>query len=724
MPKKYPTISQEEMQAIAGGYHSDPFAVLGPHEYGSGKIVVRAFLPQVATAAVKTTTGDLFAMQRVHDEGFFEVIIADKSLPFDYQLKITYHSGVNDVIDDPYAFSSAFAPGKELLYENMGAHLVEINGVTGVRFAVWAPSAERVSVVGGFNAWDGRRHPMRKHHDFGTWEIFIPNIGEGELYKYEIKTPYRGYMVAKTDPVGFFTEMRPNTASIVWDIDKYEWQDSDWMAKRPQAQAYDAPISVYEVHLGSWRLKNGWEWLNYHELADELIPYVQKMGFTHIELLPISEHPFDGSWGYQVTGYFAPTSRFGTPEDFMYFVDKCHQAGIGVILDWVPAHFPKDQHGLGFFDGTHLYEHADPRKGEHPDWGTLIFNYGRDEVRKFLVDNALFWLDKYHIDGLRVDAVASMLYLDFSRESDQWIPNPYGGRENLEAIEFIREMNATIHKHYPDVLTIAEESTAWPGVTKSTDEGGLGFNLKWNMGWMNDTLRYMSNDPIYRSYHQGTLTFSLLYAFSERFMLPFSHDEVVHLKKSIVDKMPGDLWQKFANVRALYAYQFAHPGRKLNFMGNEIGQWTEWQESKSLDWFLLDEGPYHKGLQTLFKDLNHLYRAESALHTGDDSWDGFAWIDFRDALHSILAFMRQDPTSNEFVMVVTSLTPAVRSNYRIGVPHPGMYKEVLNTDDTSYGGSGVVNTQPLMAEEIPWHEQPYSIIVTLPPLGVTFIKQA
>lgn len=713
-------LSEETIDAIVGAYHGDPFAVLGPHQHG-GDVVIRAFLPQASQPSVKSGDGQLFKMQSLHPEGLFEAKIKKKTLPFSYTILFTNRAGERVEIIDPYAFGTTFDPEKTLLYENMGAHLLELNGIRGTRFAVWAPSAERVSVVGNFNHWDGRRHPMRKHHDTGTWEIFIPNVGQGELYKYEIKTAYRGYMVSKSDPVGFYSELRPKNASVVWDIDSYDWQDKGWMENRSTAQSNQAPISIYEVHLGSWKRKQGWEWLTYRDMAAELIPYVKKMGFTHIELLPVAEHPFDGSWGYQVTGYFAPTSRFGTPQAFMYFVDQCHQAGIGVILDWVPAHFPKDQHGLSFFDGTHLYEHADPRQGEHPDWGTLIFNYGRQEVRQFLVDNALFWLDKYHIDGLRVDAVASMLYLDFSRESGEWIPNQYGGRENIEAIAFLREMNDAVHERFPNALTIAEESTSWPGVTHPTAEGGLGFDLKWNMGWMNDTLRYMSNDPIYRAYHQGTLTFSLLYAFSERYALPFSHDEVVHLKKSIVDKMPGDEWRKFANARLLYGYQYAHPGRKFNFMGNEIGQWAEWSESKSLDWHLLDQGSFHKGLQQLFADLNRLYTDTAVLHVADDSWEGFEWLEFRDAQRSILAFLRRAPESDEHVVVVCNFTPEVRTNYRIGVPTAGPYTELLNSDDALYGGSGVHNVDSIETANFAWQEQPYSVQLTLPPLAILFL---
>jgi 1,4-alpha-glucan branching enzyme len=487
-------------------------------------------------------------------------------------------------------------------------------------------------------------------------------------------------------------------------------------------QAKEAPISIYEVHLGSWRRKNGWEWLTYEDLIRDLIPYVKDMGYTHIELLPIAEHPFDGSWGYQVTGFFAPTSRFGTPDDFMAFVDACHQAGIGVILDWVPAHYPKDEVGLGFFDGTHLYEHADPRQGAHPDWGTYIFNYARNEVSQFLISNALFWLDKYHIDGLRVDAVASMLYLDFSREPSQWVPNRFGGRENLDAIDFIRRFNTAVHDYFPGAITIAEESTSWPGVSHPVAEGGLGFNYKWNMGWMHDTLQYMELDPIYRSYHHGTLTFSLLYAFSENFVLPFSHDEVVHLKKAMLDKMPGDMWQKFANLRLLCAYQWSHPGKKLQFMGTEFGQWREWNEAQSLDWHLLDQDPKHGGLQLLMKDLNQLYRNQAALYEDDYSWNGFYWIDLHDSQNSILSYGRRAKNSSESILVICNFTPEVRPGYRLGVPEAGVYEEILNTDAAEYGGGNVVNGVR-ESSPTPWQDHPYSIVLTLPPLAVVYWKK-
>lgn len=732
-----PTLPPETIAAIAGGYHGAPFDVLGPHPVEGG-VVARAFLPQADQVSLVEKVGaqERFPMQRINDEGFFEVLLPERQLPLAYALQLTYPDGSTALHEDPYRFPALltdydeylFGEGTHLhIYQKLGAHLTEVDGCDGVRFAVWAPNAQRISVVGDFNQWDGRRHPMRLHQNTGIWELFLPGLQEGMLYKYEIKTYYKDYTVLKSDPVGFYHEMRPKTASIVWNIDKYEWRDQEWMNNRARYNNLNGPISVYEVHLGSWRRKENNEWLTYPELAEQLIPYVKKMGYTHIELLPVAEHPYDGSWGYQVVGYFAPTSRFGTPEKFMAFVDACHQAGIGVILDWVPAHFPKDQHGLSFFDGTHLYEHADPLKGEHPDWGTYIFNYDRNEVRQFLISNAIFWLDKYHIDGLRVDAVASMLYLDFSRKAGEWTPNPYGGRENIGAIDFLRRCNDRIHENFPHTLMIAEESTSWGGVTHPTSEGGLGFDLKWNMGWMHDTLQYFQNDPVHRAYHHGTLTFSLLYAFSERFLLPFSHDEVVHLKRSMLDKMPGDVWQRFANLRLLYAYMYAHPGKKMLFMGGEFGQWREWTEKYSLDWHLLDEDEKHRGVQKLVTDLNRFYKEQPAFFADDYSWDGFTWLDLHDYQRSLLAFARHVPGDNgakeDTVLVACNLTPVVRRNYRLGAPAAGQYREVFNSDSVIYGGSGVLNEGALPATETSWHGQPYSIELTLPPLAAVYLKR-
>jgi 1,4-alpha-glucan branching enzyme len=717
------------LDAIVGGFLGAPFDVLGPHLIGTN-LVIRTFQPDAAHVSVITGQQKAIPMTQTHPAGIFEAVIPARKKIEPYHLDITYHNGVSGLYEDPYAFpptltdfdSHLMAEGTHLhIYDRMGAHLIELNGVKGVLFAVWAPNALRVSVVGNFNNWDGRRHPMRFHPANGIWELFVPGLGEGELYKYEIKTHYQGYMVTKADPVGFAAEMRPKNASVVWDINKHEWQDEAWMNGRAERHDVKQPISIYELHLGSWRRKEGWEWLTYRDLIHDLIPYVKEMGFTHIELLPVAEHPFDGSWGYQVTGFFAPSSRYGTPEDFMAFIDACHQAELGVIVDWVPAHFPTDEHGLGFFDGTHLYEHADPRQGRQPDWGTYVFNFGRNEVTQFLISNAIFWLDKYHVDGLRVDAVASMLYLDFSRKPGEWVANRYGGRENLDAIAFIRRFNQELHRLYPSAITIAEESTSFPGITRATAEGGLGFDYKWNMGWMHDTLQYFENDPVHRSYHHGTLTFSLLYAFSEKFLLPFSHDEVVHLKKSMLDKMPGDVWQRFANLRLLYAYQWSHPGKKLLFMGGEFGQWREWSEARSLDWHLLEQDPRHRQLQACLRRLNELYCTEAALHAEEYSWEGFQWIDLHDYERSILGYARRAPATGEAILVFLNFTPLVRYNYRIGVPQVGTYREIFNSDAAEFGGSNVINT-PQTTSDTPYHSQSQSIEITLPPLGAVYFK--
>jgi len=615
-----------------------------------------------------------------------------------------------------------FAEGThERIYEKLGAHLTEIDGVQGVHFAVWAPNARQVYLIGDFNYWNSVQHPMQSLGESGIWTRFEPGLGPGTMYKYRIITQ-DGQTLDKADPYAFAAELRPQTASVVADLDTYTWSDAGWMQNRKRHQSLDAPIAVYEVHLGSWQRGEGNRYLTYAELAERLIPYVKEMGYTHIELLPITEHPYDGSWGYQTVGYYAPTRRFGSPQDFMAFVDACHQAEIGVIVDWVPAHFPKDPHGLGFFDGTHLYEHADPRKGEHTDWGTYIFNYGRHEVRSFLLSNAVFWLDKYHIDGLRVDAVASMLYLDYSRKEGEWIPNEYGGRENLEAIHFLKRFNEVVHGIFPDVLTFAEESTAWPQVSRPVYVGGLGFDMKWNMGWMHDTLEYMSKDPIHRRYHHNSLTFSLMYAFSEQFILPLSHDEVVHMKGSLVSKMSGDGWQKFANLRAYYGYMYGHPGKKLLFMGGEFGQWKEWDYNYSLDWHLLAYEP-HRGLSRLVQDLNRLYRQESALHEVDFEAVGFEWIDCTDSDQSVIAFMRHNRAGDEHLIFVCNFTPVPRHNYRIGVPEAGFYAELLNTDAAEYWGSGMGNFGGLHSDPIPWHYQPHSLNLTLPPLATLILKR-
>ncbi|HKN77207.1 MAG TPA: 1,4-alpha-glucan branching protein GlgB, partial [Candidatus Acidoferrum sp.] len=608
-------------------------------------------------------------------------------------------------------------------YEKLGAHLRTLEGVRGVHFAVWAPSARRVSIVGDFNRWDGRVNPMRARGSSGIWELFIPELGEGAIYKYEIIGASGAMLPLKADPYAFRGELRPNTGSVVVNLDTYQWTDTKWMNSRPEKNWLESPISVYEVHLGSWRRvpEEGNRWLTYRELGDQLIPHVKDLGYTHIELLPIMEHPFDGSWGYQTIGYFAATSRYGSPAEFMEFIDRCHRAGIGVFLDWTPAHFPRDTFGLAQFDGTHLYEHADPRQGTHPDWGTLVYNYGRNEVQNYLISNALFWLDKYHIDGLRVDAVASMLYLDYSRKAGEWIPNEFGGRENLHAIAFLKRMNEVAYGRFPGVLTIAEESTSWPSVTRPTYLGGLGFGLKWNMGWMNDTLKYFSTNPVHRKYEHNKLTFSMLYAFSENFMLPFSHDEVVHGKNSLLHKMPGDLWQQFANLRLLFAYQCAHPGKKLLFMGQELAQRSEWYEARSLDWHLLQYDS-HKGVQKLVRDLNKLLAAEPALHEVDFNWQGFEWIDANDADNSVFAFARHGKKPEDLLIVILNATPVVREGYRIGVPQPGFYSEILNTDAAGYGGSNVGNLGGQNASDQPSQGRANSLCLTLPPLAAVFLK--
>ena len=606
-------------------------------------------------------------------------------------------------------------------YKKLGAHIAELNGEPGVHFAVWAPNAEQVSVIGDFNGWDRNEDPMESRPEAGVWELFIPGIKAGDLYKYHVASRYNGYRANKADPYGFASELRPNTASRVWDLDQYSWGDDQWLSERAKSQPLHSAISIYEVHPGSWMRGENNRWLTYRELAPKLAEYVYRLGYTHVEFLPITEHPFDGSWGYQSTGFFTPTSRFGTPDDFMYLVDQLHQRGIGVLLDWVAGHFPTDEHGLGYFDGTHLYEHADPRQGLQPDWNTYVFNFGRREVRNFLISSALFWLDKYHIDGLRVDAVASMLYLDYGRRAGDWIPNVYGGKENLDAIAFLRTLNEQVYGSYPDAMTVAEESTAWPMVSRPTYLGGLGFGFKWNMGWMHDMLDYMSKDPIFRSYNHNRITFSMLYAFTENFILPFSHDEVVYGKGSMLRKMPGDDWQKFANLRLLYGYMFGHPGKKLLFMGDEFGQWNEWHHEVSLDWHLLDQ-PFHAGLQRWVRDLNTLYRAEPAMHELDSDWAGFEWIDCSDVARSVISFIRRAKDPGNTMLFVCNFTPEVRLNYRVGVPSGGYWKEVLNSDAPLYGGSGQGNMGGLDAIPLPIHGRSHSLNMTLPPLATLAFK--
>jgi len=612
----------------------------------------------------------------------------------------------------------------ERAYEKMGAQLVEIDGEKGVHFSVWAPNARQVSLIGDLNNWDGERHPLEPSES-GIWSLFVPGAGEYAVYKYRIVSQ-SGDSFEKADPYGFAMEQRPRTASVVADLNRYQWSDEGWVSRRKEFQGLNRPLSIYEVHLGSWRKaadeKWGARYLTYRELADELIPYVVEMGYTHLELLPISEYPFDGSWGYQVLGFYAPTSRFGSPEDLMYFIDRCHQQQLAVILDWVPAHFPKDGAGLVYFDGTDLYSHTDPRQGDHQDWGTKVFNYGRNEVRSFLISNALFWIDKYHFDGLRVDAVASMLYLDYSREDGEWLPNQYGGRENLEAISFLRKMNEVVHGVFPGVLTMAEESTAWPLVSKPTYTGGLGFSLKWNMGWMHDTLGFMSKDPIHRKYHQSDMTFGLHYAFNENFILPLSHDEVVHGKGSLITKMPGDDWQKFAHLRAYYGFMWSHPGKKLLFMGGEFAQWQEWNFDTSLEWELLNEA-HHAGLQRLVKELNRLYQNEPALYENDCAASGFQWIDASDTDNNVLSFIRKAKSSNDFIIIVSNFSPVPRDGYRIGVPETGTYQEVFNSDAERYWGSNMGNTGPQNTEPIKMHGHPQSLSLVLPPLATIMLKR-
>ncbi len=611
----------------------------------------------------------------------------------------------------------------ERVYEKLGAHLITWEGQKGVHFGVWAPNAREVHLVGEFNGWQNGSHLMHPSSS-GIWTIFVPGLEEYAVYKYRIVSQ-KGDVFDKADPYGFAMEQRPRTGSVVADLDRYQWGDDEWVNSRVERQGLDKPISIYEVHLGSWRKvpdeKWGLRYLTYREMVDELLSYVLRLGYTHIEFLPITEHPLDASWGYQVLGFFAPTSRFGPPEDLMYFIDQCHRHNIGVILDWVPAHFPKDGAGLNYFDGTHLYSHSDPRQGEHQDWGTLIFNYGRNEVRSFLISNALFWLDKYHFDGLRVDAVASMLYLDYSRSEGQWVPNEYGGRENIAAISFLRKMNEVVHGVYPGVLTIAEESTAWPMVSRPTYVGGLGFSLKWNMGWMHDTLRYMSKDPVYRKYHHNDMTFGLLYAFNENFVLPLSHDEVVHGKGSLVNKMAGDEWQKFANLRAYFGFMWAHPGKKLLFMGGEFGQWQEWNFNTGLEWGALTAST-HQGVQHFVADLNRLYQNQLALYENDFEWTGFTWVDANDSDNSVFSFIRHAKSTDEFIILVSNFTPIPRYDYQVGVPKSGYYEEILNSDSAHYGGSNVGNSGGVTTKNVPWHGYSQSLSLTLPPLGTVMLK--
>ncbi len=720
------TVSQTDLQRLIQGTHHDPFQVLGVHPTGQAW-EIREWLPTAESAKID---GDI-ELTRIEGTDLFVgrlTVAQKKKLPPHYTVTWDEADGSTHTAVSPYTFwpqlgeldLHLYAEGRHWqLYDLLGAHVKEIDGIDGVQFSVWAPAAERVSVVGDFNGWNGLRHPMRTNGTSGVWELFIPGLQAGDIYKFEIRNHRTGHSLVKTDPFAKQMELRPKTGSVVCQT-TFEWQDQSWMQQR---EAYDwqhAPVNIYEVHLGSWQRDHEGHFLSYREVAHRLVEYVKWMGYTHIELLPVSEHPLDESWGYQTSGYYAPTSRFGSPDDFRYFVDHCHQNGIGVFLDWVPAHFPKDEFALARFDGTALYEHEDPRKGEHRDWGTYIFNFGRNEVRNFLLANALYWLKEFHIDGLRVDAVASMLYLDYSREAGDWVANEYGGRENLEAIEFLKTLNAEVHSQCPGTVMMAEESTSWPMVSRPTWMGGLGFSMKWNMGWMNDTLDFFEKDPVYRPYHHNQLTFSQMYAYSENFILPLSHDEVVHMKHALVSKMPGDNWQKMANMRLLMAYQSLNPGKKLLFMGSEFAQWQEWSESRGLDWYLCEQSA-NRGVQLLVRDLNHLYRASSALHTRDFESEGFQWIDCHDYEQSVLSFMRISDT--EKLICVFNFTPVPRHDYRIGLPEAGAYEEVVNTDAEVYGGSNLGNGGLLHSDDQAWMNLPYSTSLVLPPLGAVVLKR-
>lgn len=725
-------IFPEDVERLIRVEHPDPHSILGAHTHAGKKegVVIRSFHPEAIRAEVLIDEKDPIPMEKCHPGGLFACFIAHQRLPVHYRIRFVFPDGNHWESIAPYRFMPTlgdidlYLAGEgthHRLYERLGAHLHEMDGTWGVSFAVWAPNAKRVSVIGDFNGWDGRLFPMRQMGTSGIWELFVPEIGAGTMYKYEIKTS-EGDLRIKTDPYAFAMELRPGTASIVWDLEHYEWNDAFWMTSRRERNLLKEPMAIYEVHLGSWMrvTEEGGRWLTYREIAPRLVKHVKKFGFTHVELMPVAEHPFDGSWGYQVTGYYAPTSRFGSPDDFRSFVDTCHQHGIGVIMDWVPAHFPKDDYSLRLFDGTALYEHMDPREGEHAEWGTLVFNFGRHEVRNFLMANALFWLDKYHIDGLRVDAVASMLYLDYGRQDGEWIPNRYGGNENLEAISFFRELNKAVYGLFPGCFTAAEESTAWPGVTSPAHLGGLGFGFKWDMGWMHDTLLYFSKEPVHRKYHHNNLTFSMMYAYSENYVLTFSHDEVVYGKGSLLRKMQGDDWQKFANLRLLMAYMYTHPGKKLLFMGSELAPWDEWYHEKSLDWHLESE-PTHQAFQHFMADIGRLYLEYSALWELDASPEGFSWIDCQDAESSVISYVRYGKETH--LVCVLNLTPVPRKGYRIGVPGQGSYRERLNSDSTYYGGSDMGNQGYLAVDEIPFHGFSRSVLLTLPPLSCLILEQ-
>lgn len=718
---------------IVNGEHSDPHTVLGMHEMeedGRKAVVVRAFLPDAAGITVidYANKRKKYPMERLHADGFFEVTIADREEWFRYQLEYTDADGNTWRSYDPYSFSPTlsefdrhlFGAGTHYeIYEKMGGRLMTHEGARGAAFSVWAPNAKAVSVIGDFNNWDARRSPMRRLGESGIWELFLPAAAEGDKYKFHV-TQCDGRVVDKTDPYGVYAEVRPNNASVLYPLKRYKWKDRRWMTARKKYNFKTAPMNIYEVHLGSWKRAEGNRFLSYTELAEQLIPYVKEMGYTHIEMLPVEEHPFDGSWGYQVTGYYAPTSRYGSPDEFKQFVDACHQNGISVILDWVPAHFPKDDFALARFDGTALYEHQDPRLGEHIQWGTYIFNYGRKEVANFLLANALYWMDIFHIDGLRVDAVASLLRLDFCKEEGQWLPNVYGGSENLEAIEFLKHMNSVIAEREPGALMIAEDSTAWPGVTKKVDEGGLGFSLKWNMGWMNDFLSYIKLDPIYRKYHQNKLTFGMAYHYAENFVLVLSHDEVVHTKSSMIGKMPGDVWQSFANLRLSYGFMMGHPGKKLLFMGGEFAQYSEWSEARSLDWHLLQYAD-HQEMQAYVKELNHLYTEEPAFWAEDFDPNGFQWIECDDAESSIVSFVRR--SREKELVFLCNFTPVVHRGFSLGVPQEGVYHERLNSDAARFGGSDVINAVPLQSKAEPAGRCPFRVELDVPPLGMVILER-
>jgi len=717
-------LSDDALRRLLEARHHDPFTVLGRHDDAAGA-TIRAFLPHAREARI----ADLDApMRRIEGTDLFEWQGDADALPARYRLRWQDTQGQWHERHDPYAFPAQlgdfdlhlFGEGRHWhIYRVLGAHPCVIDAVAGVRFAVWAPNAERVSVVGDFNHWDGRIHPMRSRGGSGVWELFIPDIDAGQHYKYEIYSR-QGQLLTKADPYGQHFERRPGTASRIPPESGFTWGDQAWLEARRHRDWQHAPLSIYEVHLGSWQRDEHGQFLDYRELAHRLVEHCRETGFTHIELLPVTEHPLDASWGYQTIGYYAPTSRFGSTDDFRYFVDHCHRHGIGVLLDWAPGHFPKDAHGLARFDGTALYEHEDPRLGEHRDWGTLIFNYERNEVRNFLIGSAMYWVEEFHIDGLRVDAVASMLYLDYSREPGDWVPNKFGGNENLAAIDFLRDLNGTVQGQHPGTLIIAEESTAWPQVTRPPWLGGLGFAMKWNMGWMHDTLEYFQQDPVHRSYHHDRLTFGLLYAFTENFVLPFSHDEVVHGKRSLLYRMPGDEWQRFANLRLLYSLMFTYPGKKLLFMGCEFGQGDEWNHGQALDWYLL-QFPHHSGMQRLVGDLNRLYRDEPALHRYDFEHQGFEWIDCHDSAQSIVSYLRK--SDDDYRLVILNFTPVPRHHYRIGVPDDGLYEEILNSDSAHYGGSNTGNGHAIQAEPTPWMGHPWSISLTLPPLGALVLRR-